>query len=257
MWDKISLLELIRNKMTDYQFIVVANREAYTHRFAGGGETIECIRPASGMAAALDPLMRASRGTWIGPGSGDADRATVDELDHVSVPPDDPSYTLRRVWLTREQEEGYYHGMANSGLWPLCHVTFTRPTFDPDHRCHALQSVRRRRTLRGHPARAGDGARRAQTKDAADAGRRAREQCLSLGRQDPVGPPQSRCRRTLRGTHHDHASRMGCPNLELGSALDSKGVLTICVNPRRSSAARCCQKDAEEVRQFLAWLAQI
>jgi trehalose-6-phosphate synthase len=133
MWDKISLLELIRSKMTDHQFIVVANREAYAHRFAGGGETIECIRPASGMAAALDPLMLASGGTWIGHGSGDADRATVDEFDHVRVPPDDPSYTLRRVWLTKEQEEGYYHGMANSGLWPLCHVTFTRPTFEPDH----------------------------------------------------------------------------------------------------------------------------
>jgi trehalose-6-phosphate synthase len=133
MWDKFSLLELIRNKMTDYQFIVVANREAYAHRFAGGGETIECIRPASGMAAALDPLMRASGGIWIGHGSGDADRATVDQFDHVRVPPDDSSYTLRRVWLTKEQEEGYYHGMANSGLWPLCHVTFTRPTFDPDH----------------------------------------------------------------------------------------------------------------------------
>jgi trehalose-6-phosphate synthase len=77
--------------------------------------------------------MRASGGIWIGHGSGDADRATVDQFDHVRVPPDDPSYTLRRVWLNKEQEEGYYHGMANSGLWPLCHVTFTRPTFNPDH----------------------------------------------------------------------------------------------------------------------------
>jgi trehalose-6-phosphate synthase len=116
MWDKNSLLELIKTKMNDYQFIVVANREAYSHRFAGDGATIECIRPASGMAAALDPLMRASGGIWIGHGSGAADRATVNEFDHVCVPPDDPSYTLRRVWLTNEQEEGYYHGMANSGL---------------------------------------------------------------------------------------------------------------------------------------------
>ncbi len=131
MWDKASLHKLIAEKLTDYQVIVVANREAYQHRYAGDGDSIECIRPASGMASALDPVMRASGGIWIGHGSGDADRATVDDRDHVEVPPEDPSYTLRRVWLTKEQEEGYYHGLANEGLWPLCHITFTRPVFDP------------------------------------------------------------------------------------------------------------------------------
>jgi trehalose 6-phosphate synthase len=133
MWDKASLHDLITTKMTDYQFIVVANREPYLHRFVNGGDTIECIKPASGMAAALDPVMKASGGVWIGHGSGDADRATVDKYDHVRVPPEDPAYTLRRVWLTKEQEEGYYHGLANEGLWPLCHVTFTRPVFEPSH----------------------------------------------------------------------------------------------------------------------------
>jgi alpha,alpha-trehalose-phosphate synthase [UDP-forming] len=128
MWDKASLHDLITTKMTDYQMIVVANREPYIHRFAG--DSIECQRPASGMAAALDPVMRAAGGVWVGHGSGDADRATVDQADHVSVPPEDPSYTLRRVWLTKEEEEGYYHGLANEGLWPLCHTTFTRPVFN-------------------------------------------------------------------------------------------------------------------------------
>ena len=127
MWDKASLHDLIATKMSGYQMIVVANREAYIHRF--NGDTIECLRPASGMAAALDPVMKAAGGVWIGHGSGDADRATVDESDHVAVPPEDPAYTLRRVWLTKEEEEGYYHGLANEGLWPLCHTTFTRPVF--------------------------------------------------------------------------------------------------------------------------------
>ena len=99
MWDKASLHELIATRMTDYQVIVVANREPYMHRLSGGG-SIVCIRPASGMAAALDPVMRAAGGVWVGHGAGDADRSTVDELDHVAVPPEDPSYTLRRVWLT-------------------------------------------------------------------------------------------------------------------------------------------------------------
>ena len=91
MWDKASLHELIRTKLTDYQVIVVANREPYQHRYAGDDdERIECIRPASGMATALDPVMRASGGVWVAHGSGDADRATVDEHDHVQVPPEDP-----------------------------------------------------------------------------------------------------------------------------------------------------------------------
>src|SRR5262249_24177364 len=118
-------------KMTDYQMIVVANREPYIHRLVDG--RVECIRPASGMAAALDPVMRASGGVWVGHGSGDADRRMVDEADHVRGPPEDPSFTLRRVWLTKEDEDGYYHGLANSGLWPLCHIAFTRPVFEPQH----------------------------------------------------------------------------------------------------------------------------
>ena len=85
------------------------------------------------MATALDPMMLACGGTWVAHGSGDADRLTVDADDRVRVPPENPRYTLRRVWLTKEQEEGYYHGLANSGLWPLCHIVFTRPIFDPGH----------------------------------------------------------------------------------------------------------------------------
>ena len=133
MWDKGSLHELIEAKIRDYPMIVVANREPFIHNYEEGGETIACQRPASGMASALDPVMRASGGVWVGHGSGDADRAMVDEFDRVRVPPEDPSYTLRRVWLTKEEEEGYYHGLSNAGLWPLCHVTFTRPVFRPEH----------------------------------------------------------------------------------------------------------------------------
>jgi trehalose 6-phosphate synthase len=128
MWTESALHDLIASRMTNYQMIVVANREPYQHRFAG--DSIECIRPASGMAAALDPVIRASGGTWVAHGSGDADRLTVDEHDHMQVPPETPTYTLRRVWLSKQLEEDYYHGLSNQGLWPLCHVTFTRPNFD-------------------------------------------------------------------------------------------------------------------------------
>lgn len=115
--------------MAGYKFIVVANREPYIHRYDSDQVTV--VKPASGMATAIDPLMEASRGTWVAHGSGDADRDVVDEFDRIAVPPDDPLYTLRRVWLTKEQERAYYYGLSNEGLWPLCHVTFTPPVFRP------------------------------------------------------------------------------------------------------------------------------
>jgi alpha,alpha-trehalose-phosphate synthase [UDP-forming] len=127
MWTKESLLELVQSRLAEQRLIVVANREPYIHRWAG--DHIECIQPASGMASALDPVMRACGGVWVSHGAGDADAETVDEQDHVQVPPEAPAYTLRRVWLSKEQEERYYYGLSNDGLWPLCHVAFRRPEF--------------------------------------------------------------------------------------------------------------------------------
>ena len=130
VWTRDVLSEFVRTKLDGYRLIVVSNREPFQHRHAAGG--IECIQPASGMASALDPVMRACGGLWIAHGNGDADLETVDHFDHVRVPPEKAGYTLRRIWLSKEEEEGYYAGFANQGLWPLCHVAFTRPSFDPD-----------------------------------------------------------------------------------------------------------------------------
>ncbi len=130
-WTREDLSEYVATKLDGYRFIVVSNREPFQHRRVGS--RIECIQPASGMASALHPVMRASGGLWIAHGSGDADRESVDRHDRVCVPPDAPAYTLRRVWLAAEEEEGHYGGLSNQGLWPLCHVAFTRPIFDPEH----------------------------------------------------------------------------------------------------------------------------
>jgi alpha,alpha-trehalose-phosphate synthase [UDP-forming] len=131
MWTKDALQDLIQTKLGDRRFILVANREPYLHRFVAG--KIECVPPASGMVSALEPIMRACGGAWVAHGSGNADRRTADEWGRLEVPPDDPKYTLRRVWLTKEQQEGYYNSAANDGLWPLCHMVFTRPHFNPKH----------------------------------------------------------------------------------------------------------------------------
>lgn len=130
-WTKQRLEALASSRLGDSKLIVVANREPYIHRFDHG--RIESMRPAGGLTTALDPVMQACGGTWVAHGSGTADRATSDPNGRLGVPPDDPTYTLRRVWLSPEQEEGYYYGFANSSLWPLCHQVYQRPTFDPSN----------------------------------------------------------------------------------------------------------------------------
>jgi trehalose 6-phosphate synthase len=99
---------------------------------------VEVQRPASGLVTALEPVMRACSGVWIAHGGGSADRQTVDRKDRVAVPPERPAYQLRRVWLTKEEEDGYYYGFANEGLWPLCHIVHTRPMFRSDDWTHYL-----------------------------------------------------------------------------------------------------------------------
>jgi len=109
------------------RLFVVSNREPYEHVHRGG--SVQTVVPASGLVTAMEPILRACDGTWIAHGGGDADHETVDAHDRLRVPPDEPQYTLRRVWLTREEEERYYYGFANEGLWPLCHIAHTRPVF--------------------------------------------------------------------------------------------------------------------------------
>jgi trehalose 6-phosphate synthase len=108
--------------------IVASNREPYVHSYRDDG-SIHCPATAGGVAVALDALMRQRGGVWVAHGAGSADRAVVDERDHVLVPPEAPSYTLRRLWIDEPDFSRYYGGLANEGLWPLCHVVDVRPVF--------------------------------------------------------------------------------------------------------------------------------
>src|SRR5580698_3928480 len=127
-WTPQALQQVVRDHLHSPQVIVVSNREPYIHNFDADHHPVVQI-PASGMVTALEPVMRACSGVWVAHGAGTAVRETVDRYDQVQVPPDDPSYTLRRVWLTNEQEQGYYYGFSNEGLWPLCHLAYVRPAF--------------------------------------------------------------------------------------------------------------------------------
>jgi trehalose 6-phosphate synthase len=125
------LQELVGVKLSDLPLVVVSNREPYVHTYIG--DKVHCQVPVSGLTMAVDPVMRACGGTWVAHGSGSADLDVCDDNGRVMVPPQDPSYTLRRVWLSREEQEGYYLGFSNEGMWPLCHMVFNRPTFDTLH----------------------------------------------------------------------------------------------------------------------------
>ena len=129
-WTPQALRQVVDDHLKSSQVLIVSNREPYIHNYDADHHPVVQV-PASGMVTALEPIMRACAGTWIAHGAGPADRETVDRFDQIRVPPDDPSYTLRRVWLTPEQEQGYYYGFSNEGLWPLCHLAYVRPAFRP------------------------------------------------------------------------------------------------------------------------------
>jgi len=126
-WNPERLRTLLRTTLRGDQVIVVSNREPYIHEKGPDGVIVK--RPASGLVTAVEPVMRACSGTWIAHGSGSADHDVVDSNDRVMVPPGKDEYVLRRLWLTPEEEQGFYYGFSNEGLWPLCHVAHVRPVF--------------------------------------------------------------------------------------------------------------------------------
>jgi trehalose 6-phosphate synthase len=127
VWTADRLAVHVRDRLEGGQLFIVSNREPYVH-IRRKGHT-ECIVPPSGLVTAIEPILLACDGTWIAHGSGSGDAAFVDEYDHLRVPPDESRYTLRRVWLSPEEEAGYYEGFSNEGIWPLCHIAHTRPIF--------------------------------------------------------------------------------------------------------------------------------
>jgi trehalose-6-phosphate synthase len=127
LWTPDRLAVHVRKRLENGRLFVVSNREPYMHM--RHGKSVDVVVPPSGVVTAIEPILQVCDGTWIAHGSGDADLETVDEHDRLRVPPEDPRYSLRRVWLNPEEEEGYYYGFANEGLWPLCHIAHTRPIF--------------------------------------------------------------------------------------------------------------------------------
>src|SRR3989338_11661715 len=127
MWTKERLQETIQAKMADYLLVIASNRQPYSHVLKSG--KIICQRQPGGLVTAMNPVMQAVRGTWIAAGTSPYDRQVLDEQHKVKLPPENPSYSLRRLFLSKEETNEYYYGYCNSGLWPLCHISYTRPVF--------------------------------------------------------------------------------------------------------------------------------
>ncbi len=125
MWTEKDLEDFAKKHLSKSKLVIVSNREPFQHDFKEG--KIQCVKPAGGLVTALDPIMRACGGTWVAFASGNADLRTADKNGRLRVPPENPKYNLRRVWLTKEEVEGYYYGFSNEVLWPLCHVVYRRP----------------------------------------------------------------------------------------------------------------------------------
>jgi len=127
IWTKSDLEALVKRLFSGHRFLVISNRQPYEH--VQVGPRIEVRRPPGGVVTGVDPVMRAAGGTWLAVAGGSADRKVVDASGRVKVPPGEESYTLQRIWLTKEEMDGYYYGFSNEALWPLCHVAYHRPVF--------------------------------------------------------------------------------------------------------------------------------
>ena len=141
MWTGDDLQRLVSRELSDYRLIVVSNRQPYVFKMKDGVPHGEM--PPGGLTAAIDPLMRACGGTWIAQSNGDDDQAAMDDSGRIQVPTDAPAYSMRLLNLSDEENQGFYYGFANEGLWPLCHIAYTEPVFDAEH-YGFYQSVNRR-----------------------------------------------------------------------------------------------------------------
>ena len=140
-WNPERLRSTLKQHLHGERVVVLANREPYVHELENGG--VRVLHPASGLVTALEPVMRACSGVWVAHGSGSGDKQTSDAKGHVRVPPGEESYLVRRVWLTEAEEAGYYYGLSNEGLWPLCHVAHARPVFRAEDWDHYVKVNRR------------------------------------------------------------------------------------------------------------------
>ncbi|HEY6738340.1 MAG TPA: trehalose-6-phosphate synthase, partial [Actinopolymorphaceae bacterium] len=85
--------------------------------------TIRWRRSPGGLVTALDPVMRANKGAWIG---------WTGAADDTPEPFDEAGMHLVPMELTADDVESYYEGFSNATLWPLYHDVIVQPEFRRD-----------------------------------------------------------------------------------------------------------------------------
>ncbi len=99
--------------------VIVANRLPVDRSTAADGTTV-WRRSPGGLVSALEPVVRAAQGAWIGwPGDdqGPTEPFTSEGLQLVPVP------------LSTAEVEEFYEGFSNATLWPLYHDLVAKPEF--------------------------------------------------------------------------------------------------------------------------------
>ena len=108
-----------QKKRTAADLVVVANRLPFDRVVGDDGET-GWRRSPGGLVSALEPVMRANSGAWIGwPGD------TGEDLD----PFEDDGLTLVPVSMSEQEHQEFYEGFSNDTLWPLYHDLVAKPSF--------------------------------------------------------------------------------------------------------------------------------
>ncbi len=125
-WTAERLKEFIKAYLKDRKIFVVSNQEPYIHQKIKN--EIMCSVVPSGLNTAVNSVMEACGGIWVAHGGGDADKETADENGKLQVPPNDPHYILKRIWLSDKEFGGHYR-FSVEAMYPLCLMTYTRPVF--------------------------------------------------------------------------------------------------------------------------------
>ncbi len=99
--------------------LIVANRLPVDHVTNDDG-SVGWRKSPGGLVTAIEPVMRANDGTWIGwPGGTDGDLE----------PFEDDGMNLVPMSMTAQEIEYYYEGFSNATLWPLYHDVVAKPEF--------------------------------------------------------------------------------------------------------------------------------
>jgi trehalose 6-phosphate synthase/phosphatase len=101
------------------KLIVVSNRGPYKLSRTKNG--LKRTKTIGGLVTSVLPMMKKYGGVWVAWGEPEG---------RYPAAAGRPDFTLRYLRLSGEQERGFYWGLSNTALWPLCHSFLGRVRYD-------------------------------------------------------------------------------------------------------------------------------